>query len=190
MNDSLTNLDIGPLAVGNSELQINAVQSANVVNDSLTDFDLASNSVDSAEIFTDAVGAPEIAANAVGASEIGISAVGTDEVATNSLTAADLGPASVGTAEIAAITVRRRTDTLAGFDNGSFDIACPSGSTAISGGGGRGGINNTFNVLFSRPDNGTATSPANGEEFSGWAVGYHNNNAVATPVDTYVVCLG
>ena len=87
--------------MGNSELQNNAVGSANVINNSLTADDLAA----------DSVGNSELQDNAVGLANMQNNSVGTNQVIDNSLTADDLATNSVGADELDADAVAQEVGT-------------------------------------------------------------------------------
>jgi len=91
-DNSLTSNDLGLGSVGTTE----------VIDNSLTADDLAPSSVASNEVLNNSLTATDLAPNSVGASEIASNAVGTAEVIDNSMTAADLATNSVGALEIAA----------------------------------------------------------------------------------------
>ncbi len=84
-----------------NEGQSNSVDSAMVVNNSLTANDLAADSVTASEIATGAVGSDEIGTNAVGSSEIATAAVGSSEIATNAVGESEIAPNAVAASEIA-----------------------------------------------------------------------------------------
>lgn len=139
------------LAVGIAK---NSVRSAQIVDGSVRSIDLRDNAVNAPKIAPDAVGSEEIAENAVESPEVapdaltsqdlGAASVASSEVADQSLTANDLGPNSVGSSELQAASVRAdelgpivqvsNSTAIKGADNASVGVACPSGTTVISGG--------------------------------------------------------
>ncbi len=110
-DDSLTATDLGPGSVGASE----------VIDNSLTAADLAEGSVGSSEVTDNSLTASDLAPNSVGQSEIMTNAVGSTEVSDGSITAADLGSNSVFAAEIASGAVG--TSEIADGSVTSTDIA-------------------------------------------------------------------
>jgi hypothetical protein len=139
------------LAVGIAK---NSVRSAQIVDGSVRTIDLRDNAVNAPKIAPNAVGSEEIAENAVESAEVaqdaltaadlGAASVTSSEVADQSLTSADLGPNSVGSSELQAGSIRadelgpivqvQNSTTIKGGDNASVGVACPSGTTVISGG--------------------------------------------------------
>lgn len=141
-----------------------AVRSAQIVDGTVRTIDLRDNAVKAAKIAPDSVAGEEIAENAVGSPEVatdsltagdlGAASVTSSEVADQSLTGNDLGPDSVGSSEIAAdsvgsselqnsavratnmgpiVQVSNSTE-IKGGANASVSVACPAGTTVISGG--------------------------------------------------------
>jgi len=143
----------------------NSVRSPQIVDGTVRTLDLRDDSVNAGKIAKDQVGADEIAENAVSSPEVapdsltagdlGAASVASSEVADQSLTANDLGPDSVGSsevaadavgpselqsasvrsAELAAIVQVSNTVTISANTNASTSVACPAGTTVISGGG-------------------------------------------------------
>ena len=132
----------------------NTVRSAQIVDGTIRTVDLRDNAVAAGKIAPDAVDSTEIAENGVDSSDVapetltagdlGAASVTSEEVADQSLTANDLGPDSVGSSEIQAgavrsselgaiIQVSKDTQIDAG-KNASVSVACPAGTTVISGG--------------------------------------------------------
>jgi hypothetical protein len=132
----------------------NSVRSAQIADGTLRSIDLRDNAVNSPKIAPNAVGSEEIAENAVESPEVapdaltaedlGAASVTSSEVADQSLTSNDLGPNSVGSSELRAGSIRAEelgpiiqvsnSTTIKGGDNVSVGVACPVGTTAISGG--------------------------------------------------------
>lgn len=74
-----------------NEGQSNSVNSAMIVNDSITASDIATNGVAAAEIASGAVGSSEILDNSITASDIATNAVGSAEIANNTIDETDMG---------------------------------------------------------------------------------------------------
>lgn len=183
----------------------NSVRSAQIVNGTVRTVDLRDNSVNAPKIAPDAVGSEEIAENAVGSPEVvpdsltagdlGAASVTSSEVADQSLTADDLGADSVGQSEIAAdgvssselapasvrsselapiVQVSNNVEIKAGA-NASTSVACPAGTTAISGGA-RAGLYSVHLTSTYRSGN-------------GWHVDAHSNAGADTTLTAYAYCL-
>jgi len=127
-----------------ADLRDEAVKSAKVANGTLTADDLGTDSVGSDEIAENAVSSPEVAPDSLTAGDLGAASVASSEVADQSLTQDDLGPSSVGSSELqtgsvraselgAIVQVSNATQIDAG-KNASVSVACPAGTTVISGG--------------------------------------------------------
>ncbi|HEX5608757.1 MAG TPA: hypothetical protein VFX45_01555 [Solirubrobacterales bacterium] len=132
----------------------NSVRSAQIVDGTVRAIDVRDNAVNAAKIAPDAVGTEEIAENAVGSPEVaqdslttgdlGNASVASPEVADQSLTSDDLGPNSVGSSEIQTGAIRASelgtiiqvssSAAIKGGGNASASVACPAGTTVISGG--------------------------------------------------------
>ena len=132
----------------------NTVRSPQIVDGTVRTTDLRDNSVAAGKIAPDAVDTTEIAENGVDSSDVasdtltsgdlGADSVTFSEVADQSLTANDLGPDSVGSSELQAGSVRASElgaiiqvsnhGTIKTADNASVAVACPAGTTVISGG--------------------------------------------------------
>jgi hypothetical protein len=132
----------------------NSVRSAQIVDATVRTIDLRDNAVNAQKIAPDAVGTEEIAENAVDSPEVaqdsltagdlGAASVTSSEVADQSLTSADLGADSVGSSELQTGSVRAselgtiiavsNSTTIKGGGNASVGVACPAGTTVISGG--------------------------------------------------------
>lgn len=139
------------LAVGVGK---NTVRSPQVVDGTLRTADFRDNAVAAGKIAPNAVDTTEIAENGVDSSDVtpetltaddlGTASVTSSEVADQSLTASDLGPDSVGSSELQAGSVRAselgaiiqvsKDTAIASNANASVAVACPAGTTVISGG--------------------------------------------------------
>ena len=122
----------------------NSVRSPQIVDGAVRTVDLHDNAVTDPKIAENAVDSPDIVENGVTASDLGAASVGTSEVQDQSLNSADLDTDSVGSSELQAgavraselgpIIVASNTTTIKGGGNASVEVACPAGTTVISGG--------------------------------------------------------
>lgn len=132
----------------------NTVRSPQIVDGTIRTIDLRDNAVAAGKIAPDAVDTTEIAENGVDSSDVapetltaadlGPASVTSSEVADQSLTANDLGADSVGSSELQAGSVRAselggiiqvsKDTTIESGKNASVSVACPAGTTVISGG--------------------------------------------------------
>lgn len=115
---------IAPDAVGTEEIAENAVESPEVAQDSLTAGDLGAASVTSSEVADQSLTADDLGPNSAGSSEIADNSAGSSELQTGAVRAAELGTI---------IQVSNST-AIKGGDNASVSVACPAGTTVISGG--------------------------------------------------------
>lgn len=115
---------IGPDAVGAEEIAENAVSSPEVAQDSLTAGDLGNASVASSEVVDQSLTADDLGPNSAGSSEVQNDAVGSSEIQGGAIRASELGPIIQVSSEA----------TIKGGANASADVACPGGTTVISGG--------------------------------------------------------
>lgn len=171
------------------------VRSAQIVDATVRTVDLRDNAVSSAKIAdatvtandlgTDSVGSDEIAKDAVKSDEIAADAVASSEVADQSLTQDDLGPNSVGSSELQAgavraselgtiIQVSNSTGVAAGA-NGGVSVACPAGTTVISGG--------------AQPANFGVEMTSSLRSGNGWLYQAKNNNGAASTLTVFAYCL-
>jgi hypothetical protein len=132
----------------------NTVRSAQIVDGTIRTVDLRDNAVAAGKIAPDAVDSTEIAENGIDSSDVapetltaadlGAASVTSSEVADQSLSANDLGPDSVGSSEIQTGAVRAselgtiiqvsKDTAIEAGKNASVSVACPAGTTVISGG--------------------------------------------------------
>ncbi len=180
------------LAVGIAK---NSVRSAQIADGTVRTVDLRDASVSSPKIATDAVTGTQLAENSVSSPEVaqdsltnqdlGAASVTSSEVADQSLAEADLGAASVGSSELQTGAVRAselgtiiqvsNETSIKGNNNASVDVACPAGTTVISGGV-RGGFYQVANSGSYRSGN-------------GWHVDSRNNANNDTNLVVYAYCL-
>jgi hypothetical protein len=156
------------------------------------------------------VGSPQIKTNAVKSSEIASSAVRSSEVKDASLKLVDFAPGQIPagakgdkgdkgeTGSVGAATMRSFTAAadLADGTKASYNVYCPAGQVAISGGGRGDETNSEGTVLTStRPslsaDN--TNPPEEGGTYTGWRITVFNpaggiTNGIRPTV--YVTCVG
>jgi len=173
----------------------NTVRSPQIVDGAIRTVDLRDNAVAAGKIAPDAVDSTEIAENGVESSDVapdsltaadlGAASVTSSEVADQSLTASDLGPDSVGSSELQAGAVRSselgpiiqvsNSTPIKGGDNASASVACPAGTTVISGGASSG----FYQVHL-------ASSYRSG---NGWRIDARSGAAGDTTITAYAYCL-
>lgn len=180
------------LAVGIGK---NSVRSAQIVDGTVRSIDLRDNSVSAPKITADAVGNEELAENSVDspnvvddsltASDLGAASVTSSEVADQSLTDADLGANSVGSSELQAGAVRAselgpisqvsETAAIKANGNATVSIACPAGTTVISGGG--------FSASY------LIHQASNFRFGNGWRIDAHSGSGSDSSITVYAYCL-
>jgi hypothetical protein len=116
---------IAPDAVGAEEIAEEAVESPEVAQDSLTAGDLGAASVASTEIADGSVTSADVANQSLTSDDLGPGSVGSSEIQTGAIRAAELGP----------IIQVSNSETIKGGGNATVSVACPAGTTVISGGG-------------------------------------------------------
>jgi hypothetical protein len=130
--------------VANVDLDADAVNSANVVNEALTASDLATDSVQATEIADDSIDSGEIADNsllsgdiasgAIGSAEIGSSAVGVDEIASAAVGSSEIASSAVGGAEIASNAVTGGDVANEGLTQADLNGADSNGTITVGAG--------------------------------------------------------
>ncbi len=173
----------------------NTVRSPQIVDGAVRTVDVRDSAVNAAKIAPDAVGNEELADNSVSsqqvvdetltAQDLGPDSVTTSEVADQSLTSDDLGANSVGSSELQAAAVRSselgpivqvsNQEAIKGNANKTVEVACPAGTTVISGG--------AFSGLYSVHISGTFR---NG---NGWRIDAKNTSATDTSLTAFAYCL-
>jgi hypothetical protein len=173
----------------------NSVRSPQIVDGTVRTADLRDNSVNPRKIAPDAVTVEEIAENAVESPEVapdaltagdlGAASVTSSEVADQSLTGDDLGANSVGSSEIQAGAIRAaELGTIIQVSNSAevkdgknvtVEVACPAGTTVISGGG--------FSAKYLIHMSGSFRFQ------NGWRVDAHNGSGADSSVTAYAYCL-
>ncbi len=174
----------------------NTVRSPQIVDGAVRTVDVRDNAVNAAKIAPDAVGNEELAENSVTSQQVvdetltnadlGAASVTSSEVADQSLTADDLGANSVGTSELQSASVRAAelgaiiqvSNEEAIKANGgtkTVQVACPAGTTVISGGG--------FSTSFSIHMSGSFRFG------NGWRVDAKNEATADKAVTAFAYCL-
>ncbi|HSS33164.1 MAG TPA: hypothetical protein VLL27_07775 [Solirubrobacterales bacterium] len=180
------------LAVGISK---NSVRSAQIVDGTVRSIDLRDNSVSAPKIAPDAVGneelaensvdSPQVVENSLTASDLGAASVTSSEVADQSLTDADLGANSVGSSELQTGAVRAlelgpisqfsESVTIKANSNATVTVACPAGTTVISGGG--------YSTSYS------VRQASNFRIGNGWRIDAHSDSGNDQTITVYAYCL-
>jgi hypothetical protein len=115
---------IAPDAVGSEEIAENAVSSPEVAQDSLTAGDLGNASVASPEVVDQSLTSTDVANQSLTSDDLGPNSVGSSELQTGAIRASELG----------AIVQVSNSTAIKGGGNASTSVACPAGTTVISGG--------------------------------------------------------
>jgi hypothetical protein len=167
------------------DLRDNAVNSLKIAPDAVNSTQIAPDAVGTEKIAPNAVTSPEVAPESLTAADLGNASVASSEVQDQSLGSADLGPDSVGSTELQPSAVRAselgaiiqvsNETTIKGNSNASVAVACPAGTTVISGGS-RGGF---YQVA-------TSGSYRSG---NGWLVDARSSANNDTTLTVYAYCL-
>lgn len=174
-DDSVNAAKIAKDQVGADEIAENAVASPEVAPDSLAAADLAPASVTSSEVADQSLTANDLGPDSVGTSEIAADSVGTSEIATDAVGPGELQSASVRSAELAAIVQVSNTAAINANTNESTSVACPAGTTVISGGG-RSSLYAIHLASVYRSGN-------------GWHIDARNNSGSNGNITVYAYCL-
>jgi hypothetical protein len=173
----------------------NSVRSPQIANNAIRTVDLRDNSVKTPKIAPAAVGKDQLAESSVDslkvedesltAQDLGAASVTSSEVADQSLTDADLGPNSVGSSELQAGAVRASelgpivqvssTTTIKAESNATAEVACPAGTTVISGGG--------YSTSY------LVHQASNFRLGNGWRIDAHSNVNQDRSITAYAYCL-
>jgi hypothetical protein len=167
------------------DLRDNAVQSPKIADATVTADDLGTDSVGSDEIAENAVASPEVAPDSLTAGDLGTASVASSEVTDQSLSANDLGADSVGSSEVQAGAIRSSelgpiiqvsdSTPIAAGANGGVSVACPAGTTVISGG--------------AQPANFGVEMTSSLRSGNGWLYQAKNNTANASTLTVFAYCL-
>ena len=185
------------LAITGSALAVgkNTIRSAQIVDATIRTVDLRDNAVAAGKIAPNAVDTTEIAENGVESSDVAADSLATgdlapasvasSEVADQSLTQDDLGPGSVGSSELQAGSVRAselgtiiqvtNSAAIAAGANGSVSVACPAGTTVISGG--------------AQPANFGVEMTSSLRSGNGWLYQAKNNSGGGSTLTVHAYCL-
>jgi hypothetical protein len=128
--------------VGTSELAINSVGSASIIDGTITGADIATGTIGSADIADGSITAADLAANSVGSSELAAGSVGLATLASNSVNSAHIVNGSIGSADLNsnAVLITRQVVSGAAISIGGGGVqvlaqaTCPSGYLAVAGG--------------------------------------------------------
>ncbi len=172
-------------AVTTSKLADNAVTSGKITDAAVTTSKLADNAVTSGKITDAAVTTSKLADNAVTSGKITDAAVTTSKLANNAVTTSKLADNAVTSGKIADGEVRaedlgtilevQNTVQIAAGAEGTADVACPSGSIMLSGGG-----------YWTTGSNNLRTTLKQG---NGWRVEGKNTLGVSAPLTVQAYCL-
>lgn len=185
VNGTIRSADLGTDSVRSPKIADATVSAADLGTDSVGGDEVAKDAIGADEIAKDAVTAEEIAKDAVGNEELAADAVGSGEVADQSLTQDDLGPGSVGSSELQTGSVRAselgpifevtNTTGIAAGENKGVSVACPAGSTVISGG--------------AQPTQYGVEMTSLLRSGNGWLYQARNNTANASTLKVFAYCL-
>lgn len=175
VDGTVRTVDLHDAAVGPTKLAPDSVGTTALAPDSVTTKEIAENGVESSDVAPDTLTA----------GDLGAASVTSSEVADQSLTETDLGPNSVGSSEIQTGAIRAaelgtiiqvsNTSEVKAGKNVTVEVACPAGTTVISGGGFSGkyliNMSGSFRIG------------------NGWRVDAHNGDAADSSVSAYAYCL-
>jgi hypothetical protein len=162
-------------AVTTSKLADNAVTTGKITDAAVTPSKLADNAVTSGKITDAAVTTSKLANNAVTTGKITDAAVTTSKLANNAVTTGKIADGEVRAWDLGTILEVQNTVQIAAGAEGTADVACPSGSIMLSGGG-----------YWTTGSNNLRTTLKQG---NGWRVEGKNTLGIGEPLTVQAYCL-
>jgi hypothetical protein len=162
-------------AVTTSKLAENAVTSAKLADAAVTTSKLADAAVTSGKLADNAVTNSKLSDNAVTTGKITDSAVTNSKLAANAVTSGKIADGEVRAGDLGTILEVQNTVQIAAGAEGTVDVACPSGSIMLSGGG-----------FWTTGSNNLRTTVKQG---NGWRVEGKNTLGVSAPLTVQAYCL-
>jgi len=162
-------------AVTNPKLADGAVTSGKIGDAAVTTSKLADGAVTSGKIGDAAVTTSKLADSAVTSGKIGDAAVTTSKLASNAVTSGKIANGEVRAGDLGTILEVQNTVQIAAGAEGTADVACPSGSIMLSGGG-----------YWTTGSNNLRTTLKQG---NGWRVEGRNTLGVPAPLTVQAYCL-
>ena len=176
---------LGKNSVGAKQIKKSAVATAKIKNAAVTTSKLAENAVTSAKLADAAVTSGKLADNAVTNSKLSDnavtsgkitdSAVTNSKLAANAVTSGKIADGEVRAGDLGTILEVQNTVQIAAGAEGTADVACPSGSIMLSGGG-----------FWTTGSNNLRTTLKQG---NGWRVEGKNTLGVSAPLTVQAYCL-
>ena len=176
---------LGKNSVGAKKIKKSAVATAKIKNAAVTTSKLAENAVTSAKLADAAVTSGKLADNAVTNSKLSDnavtsgkitdSAVTNSKLAANAVTSGKIADGEVRAGDLGTILEVQNTVQIAAGAEGTADVACPSGSIMLSGGG-----------FWTTGSNNLRTTLKQG---NGWRVEGKNTLGVSEPLTVQAYCL-
>jgi hypothetical protein len=162
-------------AVTTSKLADAAVTSGKLADNAVTTSKLSDNAVTSGKITDNAVTNSKLSDNAVTTGKITDSAVTNSKLAANAVTSGKIADGEVRAGDLGTILEVQNTVQIAAGAEGTADVACPSGSIMLSGGGyWTTGLNNLRTTL---------------KQGNGWRVEGKNTLGTSQPLTVQAYCL-
>jgi len=157
------------------DVRDNAVNTAKIAPDTITGDDLAENSVASPEVVDESLTNQDLGAASVTSSEVADQSLSADDLGANSVGSSEIQTGAIRAAELGAITQVSASETIKAGANATVTVACPAGTTVISGG--------AFSSLYSIHLSGSFRSG------NGWRVDAHSNSGSDGAITAYAYCL-
>ncbi len=173
--NAVTAAKIKNAAVTTSKLADSAVTSGKITDAAVTTSKLADSAVTSGKITDAAVTTSKLANNAVTSGKITDAAVTTSKLANNAVTSGKITDGEVRAEDLGTILEVQNTVQIAAGAEGTADVACPSGSIMLSGGG-----------YWTTGSNNLRTTLKQG---NGWRVEGKNTLGVPAPLTVQAYCL-
>ncbi|MGH2909202.1 MAG: hypothetical protein ACRDK8_07905 [Solirubrobacteraceae bacterium] len=174
-SSALAATELAKNSVGTKQIKRNAVATAKIKNRAITTKKIKNAAVTTAKIGDAAVTTSKLAANAVTSGQIADAAVTTSKLAANAVTSGQIADGEVRAGDLGRILTVQNTVQIAAGTAGTADVACPTGSVMLSGGG-----------YWTTNSNNLRTTLKQG---NGWRVEGQNTLAVGVPLTVQAYCL-
>jgi hypothetical protein len=188
-------------SIGPKQIKANAVRAAEIKANAVRSPEVGAGAVGSEEVLDEALTGGDLQDGSVAGADVRDESLGSGKISDGSLNGGDLEDESVGSADVQGLTggdvqagtflgrsvtvqFEQATAALADNTSASYDVHCPDGETALSGGARGDATDSEFTmVTSSRPKISTANpgAPVDGGTFTGWRATVVNPTGGAPP---------
>ncbi len=165
------------VALGGSALAVNRarVGAKNIKRNAVTTRAIKNRAVTTSKLAEAAVTTSKLAEAGVTTSKLADSAITTSKLADNAVTSGKIVDGEVRAGDLGTITIVQNTVQVPGSSEGTADVACPTGSVMLSGGG-----------YWTQSENNLRTTLKQG---NGWRVEGKNTLVSPAPLTVQAYCL-